>query len=619
MNQTSTIQTDLLSVTLGVKDHMITNSDEAANGVRHHAETVQQNIAKIAEQLDQGDEHQTILAASQDIDAYIASFEEVSALVEERNKLAQKLSELGSDAVDNLKEMLVIAQNEDDFQAAYFGGLMITNVLQAQLYTNQYFADNNSKTAKKVLIQLTEFEETAQEMSYEAEDSEAFEVATHVGVISASYAIAFKQIRGIIEKRNEVITESLNVLGPRLAVAIDTIKKSDIVIQDSLGARASTGIAAASQILYLAGFFAVIFGLALAYFIGRAISQPVLKMAKSMKLIAEGDMSADVPALDQTDEIGQMAKAVQIFKENAIETEQMRAAKSEEDEKREQEKRGTMLKLAEDLEASVITVVDGVSEAADEMKNTAKDLSDATSTTVDRAGTVENISAETNTTAKTMESSATELSNSIVEISEQVSEAREFAASGKVQVDSTNETVKGLAESAQKIGNVVGLIQDIAEQTNLLALNATIEAARAGDAGKGFAVVASEVKMLANQTAQATEEIRVQIQSMQQVTSSTVEDIENVAGMMTKISEMNNNVVGAIARQSGATSEIVDNIQITSQGTLDVSKNIADVKSAATVSNEASANVANVVGRLNTQTESLRGELQYLLKSLRAA
>ena len=125
--------------------------------------------------------------------------------------------------------------------------------------------------------------------------------------------------------------------------------------------------------------------------------------------------------------------------------------------------------------------------------------------------------------------------------------------------------------------------------------------------------------MLANQTAKATEEIREQIQSMQVVTKSTVSDIESVADMMTKISEMNTNVVSAIARQSSATSEIADNIQVASQGTLDVSKNIADVKSAATISNEASSNVSNVVGRLSAQTESLRGELETLLKSLRAA
>ena len=618
-NQMGRIQANLLSARLGVKDYIIKNSEEAAQIVRQRAETTEE-IIHGAEELFQGSEHlATIIGAVEEIGDYRSSFEEVTGFVAQRNELVNQLNTIGPESERTLTKIMTSAFEDGDATAAYRAGISLRHLLLARLYSNRFLVDNQQASADRSNQELNDFERTAEDMLAELQNPTRRELATKLVELAAGYKSTFGQVVDVIFKRNNIIKGTLDVIGPKLAGEMEQIKLANKAAQDELGPRATADMQTAVVTVEIVSGLAILLGIILAIFTGRAISRPIIDMTSAMGRLADGDTSAEVPAQGRGDEIGVMAQAVQVFKENAIEANRLREERLRNEERAEEEKRQATLKMADDLEASVKSVVEGVAGAADEMKVTAQSLSAASEQTTSRATTVAAASEEATVTAQTVASAAEELSNSIQEIARQVADAANVSSTGKGQAESTNTTVKGLAEGAQKIGDVVNLINDIAEQTNLLALNATIEAARAGEAGKGFAVVASEVKSLANQTAKATEEISQQIGTMQDSTQKTVGEIEAVVEAMSRISEMTTAVASAVEEQNAATRDIAQNIQQTASGTQDVSSNIVEVNSAAQQSSEAAGKVVEVVGSLTSQSDTLRSELEQFLARLRAA
>ncbi len=618
-NQLGRIQANLLSARLGVKDYILKNSDHAAEMVRQRAQTTEE-ITQGAEELFQDSENLTIIqSAIEQIATYRSSFEEVTELVGRRNQLVAQLNTIGPKSERALTKIMTSAYEDDDATSAYRAGITLRHLLLARLYSNRFLVDNQQSSADRSNQELRDFETSATEMLAQLQNPERRQLAGTLVELAGGYKSAFGEVVEVIFKRNGIIRDSLDVIGPKLAGEMEQIKLSNKAAQDELGPRATEAMAVAVTVVKVAAVAAILFGVLLAVLTGRAISRPIVRMTDAMGRLAEGDTSTEVPARGRTDEIGEMAAAVQVFKENAIEADRLREEQARAEQRAEEEKRQATLQMADDLEASVKGVVEEVAGAADEMKVTAQTLSAASEQTTSRASAVASASEEATVTAQTVASAAEELSNSIQEIARQVADAADVSANGKGQAESTNETVKGLAEGAQKIGDVVSLINDIAEQTNLLALNATIEAARAGEAGKGFAVVASEVKSLANQTAKATEEISQQIGTMQDSTQKTVSEIEEVVTAMSKISEMTTAVASAVEEQNAATRDIAENIQQTATGTQDVSSNIIEVNTAAQQSSQASVEVVEVVGKLTGQSDILRRELEQFLNRLRAA
>src|SRR5581483_1827101 len=270
----------------------------------------------------------------------------------------------------------------------------------------------------------------------------------------------------------------------------------------------------------------LVLGIAAALFVARVgISKPIATINAAMQKLAGGEKTIDVPGLDRGDEVGEMAKTVQVFKESMIESDRLRAEQEIAKKRSEEERRKAMLDLADRLEKGVGGVVASVSAAATELQSTAQSMSATAEQTSRQAAAVAVASDETTQNVQTVASATEELSASIGEINGQVVESTRIVQEAVNQSNDTNAKVKGLADAAQKIGEVVRLISDIAGQTNLLALNATIEAARAGEAGKGFAVVASEVKALASQTGRATEEIAAQVQAIGAATGAVAATI----------------------------------------------------------------------------------------------
>ncbi len=357
----------------------------------------------------------------------------------------------------------------------------------------------------------------------------------------------------------------------------------------------------------------------MAWLIGRNIAGSISGMTSAMRALADGDKAIAVPGVGRKDEIGGMASALQVFKEQAIEVDRMQAASMEAEKKAEQDKRRSMNALADGFQASVGEIVKSVAAASSQLQTTAQSLTATAEDTSSKTTAVAAASEEAATNVQTVASAAEELSASVQEISRQVTDAASTAAKAVGEAKKTDATIQGLSEAAQKIGNVVKLIADIASQTNLLALNATIEAARAGEAGKGFAVVAAEVKGLATQTARATEEIGAQITSMQTVTSEAVTAIRTIGETIEKISQISTVIASAVEQQGSATNEIARNVEQAALGTQEVTRNIDGVSQAAVQTGKSANEVLTATRQLSQSAGDMRTQIDAFLAKVKAA
>ena len=353
--------------------------------------------------------------------------------------------------------------------------------------------------------------------------------------------------------------------------------------------------------------------------VGGNLAKPIVAMTGAMTGLAHGDLEADIPSRDRRDEIGEMAAAVQVFKDNAIEKRRLEAEQEAAARRAEEEKRAMMAQLADEFDASVGQIVNQVSSASTELEQSAQSMSATAEEANRQSATVAAASEQASANIQTVATAAEELASSITEIGRQVGQASTVASSAVRQAGETNVKIQGLSKAADKIGEVVNLITDIAEQTNLLALNATIEAARAGDAGKGFAVVASEVKNLANQTAKATEEIAAQIGGVQVSTQEAVSAIEVITGTIREVDEIASAIATAVEEQSAATQEIARNVEQASTGTQEVNANIAGVSQAASETGAAADQIQASAAGLSRQSETLREEVAVFLRNVRAS
>jgi methyl-accepting chemotaxis protein len=354
--------------------------------------------------------------------------------------------------------------------------------------------------------------------------------------------------------------------------------------------------------------------------IALGVIRPIVRITAAMKQMSQGDLDVVIPGMDRADEIGSMAKAIGIIRDNAE-----RNARSEADAKVEQNRiaaehhRREMEQLADDFEGAVGKIIETVSLASTELEASAGVLTKSAESAQELSGLVSTASEEASANVQSVASASEEMSSSVNEIGRQVQESARIASNAVTQAQKTDNRVNELSQAATRIGDVVELINTIAGQTNLLALNATIEAARAGEAGRGFAVVASEVKALAEQTAKATGEISVQIAGIQAATHDSVNAIKEISGTIDQISEISSTIASAVEEQGAATQEISRNIQRAAQGTQRVSSNIADVQRGALETQSASSQVLSSAQSLSKESSRLKLEVGKFLDMVRAA
>jgi len=354
------------------------------------------------------------------------------------------------------------------------------------------------------------------------------------------------------------------------------------------------------------------------FFVSRRLTKPVVDLTDAMQILSHGDHALTVPGLGRGDEIGSMAEAVDVFKQNAIERQKLEAAQQEEQSARER-RTEAIEALIGDFDAQVSDALRVVSSATTEMAASANAMSQTASATSEQSNAVADASTEMSANVQTVATATEELAASVHEISRQAQDSSGIAQNAVNQAESATQEVQGLVEASQRIGEVVDLINNIAGQTNLLALNATIEAARAGEAGKGFAVVASEVKNLATQTAKATEDIASQVGEIQGATNSAVDAISGIAGTVNRIHEIVAGISAAVEQQGAATQEISRNVQEAARGTQDVSANIDKVNRGASDTGSSCREVLDTIEALSQQAERLNQQVAQFLDDVRAA
>lgn len=424
-------------------------------------------------------------------------------------------------------------------------------------------------------------------------------------LLDIDIALANMQMLDAVKKaqalENVLVTTKKQVDQVRAQTEADSREKTRAILTDML------------LLVAVMGVLGLIVGIGVA----RNITKPIVRLTRIVGDLTKGRLDVEIPGQDRQDELGDVMRAVEIFKQNAQKMHTLQQETEEKEKAAEHAQKKALNAMADSFEGSVGGVIETVLTSVTELQGASKAMSGAAVKTVGVTRTLAETAHETAGSVHGVSAAAEELSSSIAEIRSQV--LRSGAVAQKAQESATNatQTMHHLLEGSSKIGEVVNLINDIAAQTNLLALNATIEAARAGEAGKGFAVVAGEVKNLAGQTAKATEEITAQIQAVQGETRAAVQDIDAIAQVIGDINNMTVSVVASVEQQATATAEIARNVDTVARGTEKVSSGMGAVGQEATETGQSAQNIETAATALDRQAAVLKGEVQQFLKRVR--
>ena len=618
-NEVGRVQANMLMTRMGVKDFIINGNDKAIEVVRQRAAATAELAEKAKGLVANAEQRALMDSIGTQIGAYESTFEQVTALQARRNELVHgQLDQIGPEIRKKFSTVMDTAYRDRDIHAAYYAGEVQKRLLLARLYVYRFLVENSEASAERARKEFALMDQETEKLLANLENPTRRKLTNEAIELRNQYGDAFEQVVATITERNDLIHNTLDRIGPEIAEAVEGFKLEVKAQQDELGPQAEAAMQSAVWVTAAVALISVIIGALAAWLIGTGIARPIAAMTGAMSRIADGDKSVEVPAQDHGDEVGDLAKALQVFKDNLIESERLAAERA-----KEQEARAARAKRLEELtngfDSTVQSVLEGVSSASEQMSSTAQSMSSIADQTRSQAATVASASTQAATNVQTVASSADELSSSIQEITRQVSQSSDIAKRAQDEAMRTTGTVQNLAASAKRIGEVVELISDIAEQTNLLALNATIEAARAGEAGKGFAVVASEVKSLATQTAKATEEISNQIADVQGATDGAVGAIQGISSTVQEINEVAGSIASAVEEQSAATQEIARNVQQAASGTDEVNSNISCVNQAAEETGHSASQVLEATQELSGQANRLREEVTRFLDGVRAA
>jgi methyl-accepting chemotaxis protein len=349
------------------------------------------------------------------------------------------------------------------------------------------------------------------------------------------------------------------------------------------------------------------------------VIRPIIRMTDVMKRLADGNHDIQIPSRSRGDEVGAMARAVQVFKENALRVTAMESEREDLKSRSEQDRKAAIHQIADGFDRAIGKIVHAVSTASSEMEAAASQLTNTAEVTKKLTTNVAAASEQSSASAQSAAAASEQMASSVSEIARQVQDSHRISRAAVEQAEQTNARISELSQSASRIGDVVKLINAVAEQTNLLALNATIEAARAGEAGRGFAVVAAEVKALASQTAKATEEITGHVSQMQAATELSVTSIRVIGGTIGQISEISQAIAASVEEQGTATREIARSVQHAAEGAADVSSSVAQVSRGAAETGTASGHVLDLARSLLDESNHLKDEVGRFLDSVRAA
>jgi methyl-accepting chemotaxis protein len=593
---------------IAVKDFTATPSAELVAGFGQALTTAIKSLDALDGAMDSnlGD---TIISLRKDLlklkDNFDALVHEQDILgYDEGSGLRRRLRDSGNAVERIINENMTWLADEDARK-------LLLTLLTMRHHEAEYRLNQREVTRQQFLVAYKKFTDTFADIDGTIVMKESLEQQVK------NYADTFAQwidSADRVQPMRAVIDLDSQALLPRANIIIEHAHKSMELASGALSisqARTRTGIIAV-------GIAMVALGLGLSWLIGRSITRPLNGLAGVMQRLAAGDTTARIPATAARDEIGEMARAVIVFRDTTIEREKLAQSQGEANRTREQRSETIVSTIAQ-FKHSVGSALGKLRSAAMQLETSSTNLNKAADIVSLEAQTAEQRVSAASDNVTTAASSVEELAASIGEITTQAAKSTDVAGRAVSEAQRTVTTMAELGNAATRIGEVVGLIQAIAGQTNLLALNATIEAARAGESGKGFAVVASEVKSLAGQTAKATEEIAEQIGAIQSAAADAAQAIEQVNGIIREMSAIAVTVATTVSQQNGAVSTIAEGVNRASGEARTGAESMSRVAGATTDARATAADVKNLADAVAVEAESLDAEVRQFLTNVQAA
>ncbi len=617
-NALGRIQNDMLEVRLHAKDFLIKDDEDAQRAVREQTTKVEELVNTSKDLFDDAEARNTLDEIITKLTDYQTAFRATYDSQKQRNNLLARMNQLGPAMEQSLTAIMESAHRDGDGDVAYMAGETLRSMLLGRLHATKFLVSHSAvdaeQTNRRVAASLT----ASQQLATVIKNAESTAHCAELISTLKEYTSSFDELKSSINARDDLMHNALDKIGPLIDRQIEDLKLHGLSIQDQLGPHADAEIHQAVTTTLIISGLAILVGFIVAFGLTRLIARPIVAMTAVMRELAVGNKAVAVTAQNRSDEIGAMAKAVEVFRRNALEAERLGDVQRAED----LAKLGRMERLnhlAATFENKIGVVVSALSGAANEMQAASTSLNSTAEQTNRQSMAVASASQQASANVQTVASAAEELTGSISEIARQVAQSTKVSQTAVSGASRASTVIGTLAEAATRIGEVVQLINSIASQTNLLALNATIEAARAGDAGKGFAVVASEVKILANQTGKATEDIAQQVAAIQSATQQAVAAVNDVGRIIGEINQISSAIAAAVEEQGAATKEISRNVQEAANGTQQVNLNITGVTQAAAATGKAARQVNSVADTVAHKSGDLRTEVESFLASVKAA
>jgi methyl-accepting chemotaxis protein len=614
------IDRDVIGLRRNILAYTKAHDDGALTGAYELEKSLKESIAASLREITDPEQQKLIQEIAHRFDEYSAAFTHAVEIKKTVDALRRDVMEANGTLMSlNLTDIMTDTLATKEAEAAALAGVVQQNVMLTRINANSFLDRDEAAAGDAMKRNLADVKTSLADVVGKLDDATDHKLAEDDIALLAKYQAAFDQIVGSKTELTALINKTMPEQEAAIGKAAANIVKMSSDGMEATRQASAAGLQSTSTLGLSLTITGMLVGSLLAWLIGRSITRPIAAMTSAMGKLAGGDTRSEIPERARGDEIGVMARSVQVFKDNMIEADRLREEQELLKRDAEIEKRSALIKMADDFEASIKSVVDAVSSASTELQSSAKTMSATAEQTNQQAAAVATASEEASANVQTLASATEQLSGSVAEIGRQVVESSKICGEAVSDASQTRQSVQEMADAAQKIGAVVTLINDIASQTNLLALNATIEAARAGDAGKGFAVVASEVKSLATQTAKATEEIGAQISMVQAASAASVKAIEVIASTIGRVHDIATSIASAVEQQGAATKEIARNVQQAAQGTNEVSANIGGVSQAASETGSAATQLLGASGELSQQSGALRSQVESFLATVRAA